>query len=369
MKDRVSTKILENGAIRYGIYDEAGNLLRYEYIRPEDEPTQIGTPLCKETLLNDSTCGILGIPTTSSVSYAIMTSYLKAMDKAAVEIHCKLPNGQPAAYAKVSGLTGAANTIANENGILTTLVNIGSATIKIDGFLDLNGTAKSVNLQAGLTVITLESTVRTPTSITITSSLYDVAFSGMVDTFDVFCVGAGGSGKGGSYQNAGGGGGYTNTLLGVVADPSSRTNAIVGAGSVGTSSAGTAGGATSAFGCSAAGGAGGGDKGGNGGSGGGGGGTPGMGGSDGGNGEGVNGGSGQGATTKAFGDVAGVLYAGGGGGAGGNAGGAGGGGTGATGGVKGGNGESGKGGGGGGGFNSAGGDGGSGVILVRWRWK
>ena len=43
MKDRISTKILENGAVRYGIYDEAGALLRYEYIKLEDEPEVEGT--------------------------------------------------------------------------------------------------------------------------------------------------------------------------------------------------------------------------------------------------------------------------------------------------------------------------------------
>lgn len=55
MKDRISTKILENGAIRYGIYDESGALIRYEYIKPEDEPTEAGTPLNKATLLSDTT--------------------------------------------------------------------------------------------------------------------------------------------------------------------------------------------------------------------------------------------------------------------------------------------------------------------------
>lgn len=43
--DRVPTKALSNGAIRYGIYDEKGALIRYEYIKREDEPSQEGTPI------------------------------------------------------------------------------------------------------------------------------------------------------------------------------------------------------------------------------------------------------------------------------------------------------------------------------------
>ena len=61
MRDRTPTKVLENGAIRYGVYDESGALLRYEYIRPEDEPAEEGTPLNKATLLQDSTAVDLGL--------------------------------------------------------------------------------------------------------------------------------------------------------------------------------------------------------------------------------------------------------------------------------------------------------------------
>lgn len=55
MKDRQPTQILDNGAIRYGIYDDAGQLLRYEYMKREDAPTVEGTPLNKANLLSDAT--------------------------------------------------------------------------------------------------------------------------------------------------------------------------------------------------------------------------------------------------------------------------------------------------------------------------
>jgi len=55
MIDRVSTQVLPNGAIRYGIYNENGDFLRYEYIKPEDEPLEIGTPYNKVNVLTDET--------------------------------------------------------------------------------------------------------------------------------------------------------------------------------------------------------------------------------------------------------------------------------------------------------------------------
>ena len=55
MQDRHGTNDLANGAVRYVVYDAGGNLLRYEWIRPEDEPLEAGTPLLKAKLLTDET--------------------------------------------------------------------------------------------------------------------------------------------------------------------------------------------------------------------------------------------------------------------------------------------------------------------------
>lgn len=52
MQDRIGTNDLANGAVRYGVYDASGSLLRYEWIRIEDEPLEAGTPLNRETLLS-----------------------------------------------------------------------------------------------------------------------------------------------------------------------------------------------------------------------------------------------------------------------------------------------------------------------------
>lgn len=61
MKDRVSTKILNNGATRYGVYDETGALLRYEYIKLEDEPSTEGDFFNKANMLPDSITAMLGL--------------------------------------------------------------------------------------------------------------------------------------------------------------------------------------------------------------------------------------------------------------------------------------------------------------------
>ena len=52
IKDRVPVNVLSNDAIRYGIYDEEGNLVRYEYIKREDEPVEVGTSINKALLDN-----------------------------------------------------------------------------------------------------------------------------------------------------------------------------------------------------------------------------------------------------------------------------------------------------------------------------
>lgn len=72
MRDRESTKILSNGAVRYGIYDETGALLRYEYIKLEDEPTVAGSIYNRANVLPDPVCEALGIPNTAEPKDAFL---------------------------------------------------------------------------------------------------------------------------------------------------------------------------------------------------------------------------------------------------------------------------------------------------------
>ena len=61
MKDRIPTKVLPNGAVRYGVYNDSGALVGYQYMKLEDEPTEVGTALNKNTLLSDAAANALQI--------------------------------------------------------------------------------------------------------------------------------------------------------------------------------------------------------------------------------------------------------------------------------------------------------------------
>jgi hypothetical protein len=71
MKDRVSSKVLDNGAIRYGVYDENGNLEKYQYMKLEDEPVEEGSALNKANLLPDEVCAALNLSTDAEVKDAL----------------------------------------------------------------------------------------------------------------------------------------------------------------------------------------------------------------------------------------------------------------------------------------------------------
>ena len=72
MKDRESTNILSNGAVRYGIYDANGNLLRYEYIKLEDEPTVAGSLYNRASVLPDAVADLLDLDADSEPKDAFL---------------------------------------------------------------------------------------------------------------------------------------------------------------------------------------------------------------------------------------------------------------------------------------------------------
>lgn len=59
MIDRVPINILANGAIKQNVYDEAGILLRSEYVKRDDGAIVTGTPLDKAHLLADAVKALL----------------------------------------------------------------------------------------------------------------------------------------------------------------------------------------------------------------------------------------------------------------------------------------------------------------------
>jgi hypothetical protein len=74
MINRVSTQYALNGALRYGIYDSSGTLIRYEYIKLEDEPSVAGTDLNQASLLSGAVSqAIMGDANDHTVSEALGT--------------------------------------------------------------------------------------------------------------------------------------------------------------------------------------------------------------------------------------------------------------------------------------------------------
>lgn len=59
MKDRVPTKVLENGALRMEQFDADGNSLGYVYLKRADAPSEEGTPYSKNAVLTDETASAL----------------------------------------------------------------------------------------------------------------------------------------------------------------------------------------------------------------------------------------------------------------------------------------------------------------------
>lgn len=130
MTDRTPTKFLENGAIRYGVYDEAGTFLRFEYIRPEDEPTDAGTPLNSNTLLKPSTAERLGLDRTAFPDDALNALDEQKADAAGVAASLAALEAKKADQAYVDG---ALETLTQRVGTLITCgtsdLNAGSSPL------------------------------------------------------------------------------------------------------------------------------------------------------------------------------------------------------------------------------------------------
>lgn len=60
MQDRVSQIKMESGALRYAMYDDGQVFQGNVFLELNDDPSVVGTPLSKNTLLNDNTASALG---------------------------------------------------------------------------------------------------------------------------------------------------------------------------------------------------------------------------------------------------------------------------------------------------------------------
>lgn len=278
MRDRQPTKVLENGALRYGVYDETGALLRYEYLALEDAPSDVGTDLSKANLLTDDTeTALFGSAADRTVNDALagIAGQLKLImsDTASITVTLKDSAGTAIPGVLVQGILSESGqaVYSSDSGVVSGYIPEGSQTIKVTGYADIVDYTETISVTKG-TTITKTITLTTRDFLKITSS-QSVKFSGNVNTVDVTVVGGGGGGggnDGASYSDGynesgagGGGGGYCTVQEDVSFTKEVTYSAVVGAGGTGGSSqssnlsAGADGGQSSFFGVSANGGKGG----------------------------------------------------------------------------------------------------------------
>ena len=354
MKDRVP---LYPGRVKLAPVPGQENI--YDMTRA-DQPTEVGTPLNKNTFLSDETAWLYGLDDTAVPDDLFQRIIFNISGKShALNITAKMYTGDPAVGVTLGGVTAldGGPIVTDAYGKAVGYVDSLPATITTPdlGYLDVGNASVEVGTSENL-VIPVEVVIPAVSNkyVKIQSS-QKVKFSRGVSTVDVCIVGGGGGGGAETTRGrgGGGGGGYVTNAKGVSITPNQEYDIVIGAGGSGGKRDGasaTDGGASSAFGHTANGG------------------KKGLGGTGGaGNGKGGNAGrNGSNATVYEF-DESGRGLAGGGGGGGAeygkdHPGGQPCGGTGVNDGGK-----SGKvpGGGGGGGFYN-GGPGGAGQVSIRW---
>lgn len=265
MRDRTPTQVLDNGALRYGVYDEAGNLLRYEYLALEDEPTDPGTDLSKATLLQDSTeVSLFGSAADRTVddAFAGIAAQLKLIkdDVAIITLSVQDSSGNPMPGVLVQGIVDdAGNAVySNSEGKAIGYISEGTPTVKVSGYADIVDKTKSFTVSKGTTIS--ETLVLDTINYLAIKTSRSLMFSGNVETIDYSITSGGGGGYFAQGNGGGGGaGGCTVTKQGVTPQTNVLLQAIIGAGGVGGKGAfyGTApgnGGESSFMGDSAAGG-------------------------------------------------------------------------------------------------------------------
>lgn len=213
-----------------------------------DAPTVEGTPLNKETLLQDATCAILDIPDTSVPNDAFVKLAL-GIGKYGYVIHVQYPDGSPAEGFTLTGLNAPDGTAAvtNANGDAVGVSTEQIVTVGIDSpYIDIQDVSGQVVESTGILTeytVTLE-----PISNYVTiSNSSQIKLSPLVSTFDVCAVGGGGGGGGspsssGNKYGAGGGGGYVVNALGVQNKIGVPISVTIGSGGAGGVNPGTNGG-------------------------------------------------------------------------------------------------------------------------------
>ena len=211
MEDRLPTPGQEGRVL---ITPEDGSAPFYAKVEMADNPTQAGTPLNKQTLLQDATCSILGIPNTSVPNDAFAKLSL-GIGKYGYIIYVTYPDGSPAEGYTVNGATAPdGNTaITNAAGVAVAVSEEESITVGIiSPYVDI-GDINGVTIQSAGILTTQNITLQPIERLLTSSDTYE--FSPPAKTADFCAVGAGGGSVAtpGGPLASGGGGGYVSNLL------------------------------------------------------------------------------------------------------------------------------------------------------------
>ena len=239
MEDRIPTPGQE-GRVR--IIPEDGSAPYYAVIEMADTPTQEGTALNKQNLLQDETCGVLSIPSTSVPNDAFLKLAL-GIGKYGYAINVFLPNGTPVSGAKITGVQtpDGLQPVTNDDGLAVAVSTEQEITIGIESpYIDIQSvSSKTIHSTGILTKDTTTLQEKTEEYITInTSGLY--RYSNLFSSVDIFASGGGGGG-GGSYSKqsddpggAGGAAGSASNVSGIqIGDRGRSITVTIGAGGKG----------------------------------------------------------------------------------------------------------------------------------------
>lgn len=237
MEDRVPTPGQEGRVL---ITPEDGSAPFYAKVEMADNPTQAGTPLIKETLLQDITCDSIGISHSSTPNEAFLALSL-GIGKFGYIITVLLPDGSPAVGAIVTGgVSPSGDTpITNEDGFAIVVAEQQSINLSVKSpYIDISD-SDSIQIQSTGILTSYTITLQTTGERTFTHS-YSGKTSPILLTFDLCGVGAGGGGGDVNHSvpsiqvvGPGGGGGYVDNLIGEQAIAEKNISLVIGSGGQG----------------------------------------------------------------------------------------------------------------------------------------
>ena len=215
MQDRTPTPGQEGRVL---ITPEDGSAPFYAKIEMADNPTEAGTPFRKQTMLQDSTCKVLQLPTTATPNDAFLMTAI-GIGNYAYRVKVLAQNGMPIPGANVSGLTQIfeGSLVTDENGEALGISTEESVTISVSSpYYNLDSVSDFLIQSEG---IVTEATVflQNKTGILEITSSVTIRWFENVNLIDLCAVSGGGGGGGGAAgswggSGGGGGGGYVENI-------------------------------------------------------------------------------------------------------------------------------------------------------------